>query len=287
MLGEVAVPCPVGAARKIGYPRVPLRGVVGDGAIHVEVVQVAGDVHIVAAGGVVHNQACGVQRLGLEVEVGQPLTVFRVAPQVGAPVLVDERPREYRGMVAVALDHRAQRRFGARRRRIGEERVVGNLRPDQHAQSISHIVVGGVLHLDVDAHAVEAEFLELVDLVLEQFHTGRCVDCLGVVALIEHASQVDRFTVQVDAAIARLNCAEAAVVGDSMCDCAVDRQCHYHAVETGRAGAPELGIVHLRHAPPLGIERGASHSAAAGSMHRCGEHRAGGQRPRELRRNHN
>ncbi len=64
----------------------------------------------------------------------------------------------------------------------------------------------------MDAQAVEPQRLGLACLVFQVLHAGNRVDGFGIIGLVEHAAQVNRFAVEIDAAVTRLDGAEAAGV---------------------------------------------------------------------------
>ena len=133
IVGIVVSPGPVGATGKIGDPFVPVVGVIGDGAVVMVVLDVAGHMQIGVTGRVVDDQARRVDLLGPGGEVGQPAAMLGIVDQVGTPVLVDQRPGDDRWMVPVASDHLPKGLLTSPGGIIREMDPVGYLGPDQQA----------------------------------------------------------------------------------------------------------------------------------------------------------
>src|SRR3954451_2379392 len=108
-------------------------------------------------------------------------------------------------MVAVAVHNAHQGTLLAGARLLGREPAVREFGPDQDADPIGNFVIPGIRRLDVAAQAVEAELLGLAELVFQKLDRRRRADRVGIVILIERAAQVERFAVEKEFSIARLD----------------------------------------------------------------------------------
>ncbi len=143
------------------------------------------------------------------------------------------------GWLPVALDHPVKGGLGAPVGGGREQHPVGDLGPDEQAEAVGHLVIARVLDLDVDAQAVEPQRLGLACLVFQELHAGHRVDGFGIVGLVEHAAQVDRLPVEIDAAVTRLDGAEAAGIAVRVLHLAACAQRGFDAVQVGRIRAPQ------------------------------------------------
>ena len=118
-------------------------------------------------------------------------------------------------------------------REIGEVRQFG---PDEHAEAIGDLVIARIRHLDVDAKAVESEPLCLQQLILEKFQRRRRADAVGVIILIQGAAKIERLAVEQQAAVPRLDGAEAERVAPTIDRDAVAHEAQSQPVEMGLIG---------------------------------------------------
>ena len=86
---------------------------VGDDAVVMEIFEVAGHVCIANASRVINDEASRVNRFGITIKIRKPLTMFGIAREVGAPVLVDQRPRKDGRMMIIAFNDAVECYLGA------------------------------------------------------------------------------------------------------------------------------------------------------------------------------
>ena len=121
-----------------------------------------------------------------------------------APGLVEQHPREDRGVIVVAIDHAAQRHVVlVKRRRVGGAPPVRNVRHDQHAEPVGPIELARRFDLDVFTEAVEADRPRPQDFVPQHAVGGERVVAGGMVRLIERELEEDRCAVDRDVRIVR------------------------------------------------------------------------------------
>ena len=117
-------------------------------------------------------------------------------------------------MVDVPVDDALQELLLAAAGPVRRHAAVRQLGPDQHPHPVGDLVIARVRRLDVAAQAVEAEFLRLAELVLQEFHRRHGADRVRVVVLVEGGAQVERLAVEVELAAAGLDRAESEPVLD-------------------------------------------------------------------------
>ena len=69
---EIGIPDRGAPIRKFIHPCVPFISMVGNDAVVMEIFQIASDMGIITASGVVHNQAGRIDGLRKMIEIGQP-----------------------------------------------------------------------------------------------------------------------------------------------------------------------------------------------------------------------
>src|SRR3954468_13843373 len=139
--------------------------------------------------------------------------MLRVMHQIDAPILVDDGPADYAGMIAVPVHDSRERVDLASSRSLRRESHVGKLGPDQQADTIGHFVIARIRNLDVAPKAIQAKLLRLAELTFEKFRGGQTADCLGVIVLIQSAPEVERFAIEEEPPLLRLDLAKAELVG--------------------------------------------------------------------------
>ncbi len=174
--------------------------------------------------------------------VRQPLPLVGHFAQAGAPVFVDQRPDDDRGMVAVAGKDALHRPAQPLRRSRREGLDVRNFRPEQQAQPVRDLIVARIGNLDMAAQAVQAHRLGLPGLVFQQLQRRRRTETVRVVVLIQRPPQIQRLAVQPDAAVPRLDLAEAKGLAEFVLIPAGQRQNGAQSVKRGRVGRPGLDV---------------------------------------------
>ena len=99
-------------------------------------------------------------------------------------------------MIPVPLHHAEQGVFRPPLGRLGEILPVGKLGPDQDARPVGGVVVARIGDLDVGAEEIEAHVLRLGELGIELLIAERRVDEIGIVVLVQRATQVEHLAVQ-------------------------------------------------------------------------------------------
>ena len=265
---------PISEVRDAVAPRV---GVVGGEVVDVEVREVRPDVEVLAArapaGGVVDDQPVRVEPAQVVVRGREPPPLVGRVPQVGAPVLVDDRPGDDRRVVAERGHHLGQRGQAGCRGGGAEAVPVGQLAPDEHARLVRGVQVGLVGDRDVAAQQVEPELARPRELLVEDRAGRRRGSRVGVVVLVEGAEQVDRTPVERHPPVARAHVAHTEPRRhDVERPASIVREPGLGAIEGGGAKPPGDGIRDLDVGRPgiagmHAVARPARHRTAVGIEH--------------------
>ena len=169
-----------------------------------------------------------------DVQVLEPSAVQPIVHQVHAPALVDERPAEDAGVIAIPIEHARERLLLARTRACAGKSDVGQLCPDEQADAIRRLVVARIRHLEMTAQRIEPKLLGLAKLILQECNRRHGTDRLGIIVLVESRAQIKRLAVEVKLAVSSFDCAKAEVIAHCIDRHAVASACT-HAGHRGEA----------------------------------------------------
>ena len=163
-----------------------------------------------AAGGVVLDEACGIERLRQPHRLddallgGGQISFLAIHLRHEAPRLVVHDPREHGRMVVVAGDHLAQGIVMLAEGRVGRRTPpVGHVGHDQHAELVGPVELARCLDLDVFAQSVQTDLPRAQNFAPREGIGGKGVEARGVIGLVERQLQVDGHVVDRDIGDAR------------------------------------------------------------------------------------
>ena len=226
------------------------------------------------------ERTCGVKLFGRRIKV---FDETRILPAVRGPFLVQWRPCDDGRMVAVTSDNLSPfgQEVASRFHLVAVHTPAWCLTPGEISQAVGPIVEALLKYLLVKSGTIEACLHRQFNISTECFVGRCCPDAVGIEALVEHQSLIERLIVQIDSISLDMHFAHADVafhavhglsvaVGHSKFDVIEEwtgwapslhltqRKYHY-AIVAGfyallRHNAVAVFHLHLKHSSALGEE---------------------------------